>query len=271
MISQDHISFFVLSCDKYSDLWEDFFCLKEKFWPDCPFEWHVVTESNECKHTGIKTIKCGKELNWTGRIKKACEIVNSDYICFFLDDFFINDTVENDLINECIGKATNEEVDYYVLGDAFARKIKTDTYYNNHIAVIPTNRPYGIDTSVAIWKKEFLVKLVGEKDCSAWQFELDRLEEARQNVHKDRKLWYDERLPLNVGSIPVVIQGKFYPKAIKDFKCRGYVINTSSRPVMTGLEVFKYDMKVFFSSIGFLKSPLKRFAGKFMGYKFFTK
>ena len=74
-----------------------------------------------------------------------------------------------------------------------------------------------------------------------------------------------------MGSIPVVIQGKFYPKAIRDFKRRGYLINTSGRPVMTGLEVFKYDMKVLFSRIGFLKSPLKRFAGKYMGYKFFTK
>ena len=271
MISQDNISFFVLSCDKYSDLWEDFFCLKEKFWSNCAFEWQVVTESVECKHKGVKTIKCGKDLNWTGRIKKACELVGSDYICFFLDDFFINSIVNNDLINECIELAIREKVDYYVLGDAFARKIKTNTYYNDHTAVIPTDRPYGIDTSVAIWKKEFLLELVRKKDCTAWQFELDRLEEARHNVHKDRKLWYDERLPLNVGSIPVVIQGKFYPKAIKDFRHRGYEINTSGRLVMTSWEVFKYDLKVFFSKMGFLKSPLKRFAGKFMGYKFFTK
>ena len=271
MISQDGISFLVLSCDKYSDLWEDFFCLKEKFWPDCPFEWRVVTESVECKHAGIKTIKCGNELNWTGRIKKACDSIHSDFICFFLDDFFINDTVNNDVVKECIEKAIHEKVDYYVLGDAFARTIKTDTYYDDNTAIIPTDRPYGIDTSVAIWKKSFLLSLVEGKDCSAWQFELDRLEEARMNVHKDRKLWYDERLPLNVGSIPVVIQGKFYPKAIKDFKRRGYAINTSGRSVMTGIEVFKYDMKVFFSKLRFLKSPLKRFAGKYMGYKFFTK
>ena len=271
MQRSNNISFFVLSCDKYSDLWEDFFCLKEKFWPDCSYEWNVVTESILCKHAGVNTITCGHDQNWTGRLKQACNATRSSFVCFFLDDFFINAKVDNGLVLKCIEKAILEEVDYYVLGDAFARKIKKSRYFEKHIKVIPSDRPYGIDTSVAIWKKEFLLSLIGEKDCSAWQFELDRLEDAKLNLHKDRVLWYDDRLPLNVGSIPVVIQGKFYPKAIKDFKRRGYVINTSVRPVMTIIEVIKYDLKVWFSKTSLFKAPLKCLAKGFLGYKFFTK
>ena len=271
MIKPDSVAFLVLSCDKYSDLWEDFFKLKEKFWPDCPFEWIVVTESVSCNYDGVKTIKCGTRINWTGRIKIACDSVRADRICFFLDDFYINSLVDNDLVMKCIDLSIQNGIDYYVLGDAFARTIMTDKRYDEHIVIIPTDRPYGIDTSVALWKKEFLTSLVKDKDCSAWQFELDRLEDARLNTHKERVLLYDERLPLNVSHIPVVIQGKYYPKALKDFKKRGYTINTNGRLVMTPVEVIKYDMKVLFSKVGFLKKPLKRIAEKFLGYNFFTK
>lgn len=266
-----NISFFVLSCDKYSDLWEDFFNLKEIFWPDCSFDWTIVTESVEYKRDGVNTLVCGNDLNWTGRLRKACLSANTEKVCFFLDDFFINSPIDNNTVLKCIETAVKENVDYYVLGDAFSRDIKSDAFYNENIVIIPSDRPYGIDTSVAIWDRGFLLSLIGDKDCNAWQFELDRLEEARLNVHQNRILWYDKRLPFNVGSIPVVIQGKFYPKAVKDFQKRGYNIKTDGRPVMSNVEVVKYDLKVFFSKVGFLKKPLKRFAGKFMGYKFFTK
>lgn len=267
----DQVSFLLLSCDKYKDLWHDFFCLKDINWPDCKYPWHIVCESEEFEYPNVHVLNCGTGIDWTGRLNVALDYVNTPYICFFLDDFFINAKIDNQLIEDTIKYAIDIEADYYVLGDAFSRKFENPNYLKPHIIKIPSTRKYGIDTSAAIWKTSFLKSLLNNKDCSAWQFELDRLIEAQNNTHKNRLLLYDERKPFNVTDIPVVIQGKFYPKAIKDFKKRGYIIDNSKRQIMTTWEVFKYDLKVKMSQISKGKKFLKLLASKMFGYKFFTK
>ena len=84
------ISFLLLSCDKYQDLWYDFFRLKDLFWPDCPYKWTIVTEDADFYYPEISVLKCGTHLNWTGRLKYAIENLNTKHVCYFLDDFFIN-------------------------------------------------------------------------------------------------------------------------------------------------------------------------------------
>lgn len=265
------ISFLLLSCDNYKDLWHDFFCLKDLYWKDCKYQWHVVCESEKFEYPNVEVYNCGNSLDWTGRLNKVLDYINTPYVCFFLDDFFINSNIDNQLIEESIKYAIDIEADYFVLGDAFSRKFDNPSYIKPHIIKIPSTRKYGIDTSVAIWKKSFLKSIINDKDCSAWQFELDRLTEAVNNTHKYRLLLYDDRKPFNVTDIPVVIQGKFYPKAIKDFKSRGYIIDTSRRQIMTFWEVFKYDLKVKMSHFSIGKKLLKRIASKLLGYKFFTE
>ena len=89
---------FMLSCDKYSDLWDDFFNLKERFWPDCPYNWYLVTESKCYKRDGVTLIKCGKELDWAGRLRFALNSVDATYIGIFLDDSFLESKVDTSII-----------------------------------------------------------------------------------------------------------------------------------------------------------------------------
>ena len=35
----------ILTCDSYSDIWEPFFKLKNKYWPDCKYDTYLITES----------------------------------------------------------------------------------------------------------------------------------------------------------------------------------------------------------------------------------
>lgn len=47
----------VLSCDKYKYAWDDFFNLRDKFWPDCPYKWYLVTESADYSCNGVMVWK----------------------------------------------------------------------------------------------------------------------------------------------------------------------------------------------------------------------
>lgn len=48
------LAILVLSCDKYSDLWDDFFNLKDKFWPECPYSCYLATDTKEYNREGVQ-------------------------------------------------------------------------------------------------------------------------------------------------------------------------------------------------------------------------
>ena len=59
------------SCDKYADLLGPFIALFRKFWPNCPFEVVLVTESDPHIMGFDRIISCGDGMNWASRMEKA--------------------------------------------------------------------------------------------------------------------------------------------------------------------------------------------------------
>ena len=270
--TKDLLSILVLSCDNYSDLWNDFFNLKEKFWPDCPYQWHVVTESKDYKRENVGVIKCGKELNWAGRFRKAVQTVETPLVGVFLEDYYINAPIDNERICSLVHFAMEKGVDFLDLGNVFKHKINQPNkqYFTEHLMVIDKHLRYGLDTAAAIWKKEYLLEKLGEGDYSAWKFEADRCAEAATVDGYNGLILVDDRISFNVSEIPVVVQGMFYPPIIEDFRKRGYEIDTSKRKIMSPWQKFKYDFKRWCGRIPFGHKFMKWFGTKFLGYKFFT-
>ena len=160
----EKLEILVLSCDKYSDAWDDFFNLKEKFWPDCPYQWHVVTESKDYVRNKVDTIKCGNDLNWAGRLRKALHQIESPYVGLFLEDYFIKAPIDNEKIAGFVEMMEREQVTFLNLGDVFHYRLRQKNLerFSEHLVVIPQHLKYGIDTAAAIWDKAFLLsKLVG--------------------------------------------------------------------------------------------------------------
>lgn len=267
------VSMLVLSCDNYSDLWDDFFNLKEKFWPNCPYKWYVVTESFDFKKRGVLTIKCGKELNWTGRFRYALNQISSPIVGVFLEDYFIKSPIDDDRIFSFINLMIKDNVSYLNLGDVFKKlcNYRDKAYYSDHLIIIPKHWRYGINTSAALWNKEYLLTKIGDKDISAWQFELDRCLEAESESGLEGLILSDDQLSFNVSEEPVVIQGQLYPPAVKFFKkVVGYEI-LSNRKRMSSKDVFKYKLKVRIARVKYGRAILKWVGTHLLGYKFFTK
>ena len=262
----------MLSCDGYSDLWDDFFNLRDKYWNDSTIRWYVVTESKEYQREGVTMIHCGKEMNWAARFRKAVETVETLYIGIFLEDYFITDTVNIDRVRYLLELMKKEGVTYINVGDVFKSIINMPDkeYFAEALIKIPNHKRYGISTASAIWEKSFLLQKLGEGDYSAWQFEADRCHEAANSEGLGGFLLCDEKLTFNVSTIPVVIQGKFYPDAIRYFNRRGYAINTSKRTIMLFKQVVMYKFKVRISKVNFMRKQLKWVGTKVFGIKFFT-
>lgn len=270
-MQSDKLVILVLSCDAYGDLWQDFFNLRDKFWQDCPYKWYLVTETKEFHHPNVEIIRCGKNLNWAGRLRYAIETIDSQYYGLFLDDFFISERIDNKIIESTLSIMESNKATFLNMSDVFNNivSLKEKVYCAKHLIIIPKSLPYGVSTEAAIWEKEYLLSKIGSGDYSAWQFEIDRVNEAKSAKGIDGFNLCDERMPFHVSVEPVVIQGKVYPIAKKYFKKIGYNFLTK-RKSMTFKQVFLYRLKMRMSKIKLGKNILKWFATKFLGMKFFT-
>lgn len=262
----------VLSCDKYKCAWDDFFNLRDRFWPDCPYKWYLVTENESYERDNVVVIQCGNDRNWTGRLKYAVEYVSAEYVGILLEDYFIDKTVDNAIIESDLQVMKENGVSIINVGDWWNWLINQPNkrMFSDHLVIIDNHLRSGLSAVPIIWNSRYLLDVIGDKDCNAWEFEIDRSNEAASDEGFKGLLLCDDRKPFNTTVVPVLIQGKLYPKAIKHFRKLGYVINKDNYTLMNRKEVIKYDFKHYAAKITFGRRFLKWVGTHVFGYTFFS-
>ena len=88
----------VSTCDKYDDTWEAFFKCIKKNWPKFDMPIILNTESKEYKLDGldIRSYKMfeNKNVPWGKRLKEHLKKVDTDFVFFMLDDYFLVEKVD---------------------------------------------------------------------------------------------------------------------------------------------------------------------------------
>ena len=103
---KDRCTLLLSSCDKYCDTWDPFFICLRKFWPT--FDMNVVlnTETKKYKYKGfkIKTFEICKhsKMAWGKRLIENLKKIDTEYILFMLEDYFIIDIVNQNELEKCI-------------------------------------------------------------------------------------------------------------------------------------------------------------------------
>ncbi len=260
----------VLSCDKYSATWNNFFDLKEMFWPDCNFKCYLATDSKEYHREGVEVIHFGSIREWSKCARIALEHIDAPYISLFLEDAFIYKKIDNIIINEDVDFAEGHHVDFLTLEKkrAFLPPEQWN-YFADNMVIIPPHQRYGVETSAAIWNKEYLVRKLSEEDCTAWKFEVNRCVEAKTEEGLEGLILYDKRAPYNISPIEVVRVGKWWPGAIRFFHELGYDITTGDIPIMNVWEVMADKFRRKAAGIKFARKPIKKVA-RFLGFPVYT-
>lgn len=274
---ENKLSILVLSCDEYCDIWNDFFSLRDTFWPNTDMKWYLVTESINFSHPNVEVIHTGKGLNWTGRLRHAVNYVNTKYIGWYLEDFFITEKVDNSLIFQLVEKMDDENIDYINMSDVFYSLVKMPEkheYYDKHLLIIPNHKKYGISTASALWRGSYLLDILGNDDKNAWEFEIDLCKKAISKEGFSGRIFCDDRMPFNVTKIPVVIQGKYNPKAIEYFARKGFRIHVGNRGLMSKKDVFVFEfndaVRKILRDYPHLSKVIKWLAQNIFRIKFFT-
>lgn len=166
------VSLVVSSCDKYEDAWYPYFELLKKYWPEHPQKIYLITEEKgfSCSDLDIQVCNYDKSLTWSERLYLTLNQIESKYIIFSLEDFFLLGNVNQARIEECIGwMEENSQIAVCRLFSSNHPNLKiTEKYKDFYIA--DNTVGFRLDTQVALWNREVLMSFIDLKE-NPWQFE----------------------------------------------------------------------------------------------------
>jgi hypothetical protein len=88
----------VTSCAKYSSLWEPFFTLFKRYWPDCPYR--VVLGTDKGSYPGIESIELGYDRGWSSNCREFFSRLTTAQVLLFQDDFFLRAPVHTEIVRK---------------------------------------------------------------------------------------------------------------------------------------------------------------------------
>lgn len=170
----DSFTILVSSCDKYEDLWVPFFSLLKNKWRELPnYEIVLNTESKKFTMDGLN-IKCfqlykkNEKVAWGERLIETLKRINSDYILFLLDDFFIRSEVDDAKIKECLHlfeKDPHASVIYLTPTSGYREDTKIEDFY-----ILKKDATWKLNTQAALWRRKKLIEYIRPHE-TAWAWE----------------------------------------------------------------------------------------------------
>lgn len=252
----DCIAILVNSFDGYSDLWDIFWDIFDKYGANCPFVKYSVSNEEDYKRQGIINIKVGKETNWFERTIKAIKEVEEEYFILFLEDYFPSKMIDFEEIIRITKRMKEEDIFFYRLS------MRNGLPINEDFVEMPEKSDYPITLQLAIWNREMFEKIVTElysEGCSSpWDFEVYLKNNYKYCSPKNGKLTgirFDTRDI--IGYKNGVLRGKWFPDVRFYYSCQGIDFSKSKREVMSFYQLLRYKVICFISGHFSVKSKDK--------------
>ena len=109
----DIITCLILSCSKFSDLWDGNVKLFNENWPDKDFGTFIVTDGpTDVKYPGVGIIAAGEGVEWSERLSLALKQVRTEFVFVTMDDYYLVKPVDSQRIADLVALMGKEGYDY---------------------------------------------------------------------------------------------------------------------------------------------------------------
>ena len=235
----------ILSCDKFSDLWNPFFQLFRKNWKDCPYPIYLGSNTVSFQDNHISTILSGEDRDWSSSFKTILQQIPHPYLLVWLEDFFITSTVDSQKIAKYVGFMQEHKARHVQPKS----QVKPDSWFREDIGVYEKGRPYRVNV-VGFWERNYLLNLL-IKGENPWNFEI--LGSYRTS--------YDDGFyclhPAPFSWINVVEKGYWFPKQLAYCQKHGVEIDLSKRHVLKGGKNWRSVFQMLYFDV-VIKIPWKQ-------------
>lgn len=89
-INYDNISLLIIGYDPYKDVWDHYFELLNKYWPDRP-QTFLASNILMPNYENVTVIPCGEDAEWSKKVYTAIDAIPTDYVVLLLEDFSLHD------------------------------------------------------------------------------------------------------------------------------------------------------------------------------------
>jgi hypothetical protein len=220
---------FVSSADSYSDVWELFFTLFKKHWPEFTGTIYLNTQIKDYKHEGLNII-CTQlgHLGSFGKEMRAClNKIDSDYVMIMLIDFIFMGKVNDEKIRDYFSFFKSSNLDCLNF-KSFSSINQQKSEHSDLKYVYPPAPHLFFNYQIAFWKKNILFEMVLPHEnpwTSEWygtmRAEKMNLRLAIVNSVPGSPIDYDESGCLS--------KGQWHPVAVKYLKENNFNIDFEKR------------------------------------------
>jgi hypothetical protein len=226
----DKLTLLVSTFDTYSMCWNPFCHGLQKYWPNHPNNLVFITNYKEPEYG--EAIKVGEDKGWSGNLIFALKKINTPYLLYAQEDYWINQPVNNKQILEYISILEDDKADYIRLCPV--PPPDQDFLFDPRLGVISQQAEYRTSLQMALWRKEVLQELLQPQE-NAWKFEKNS--GIRSQKYGDRFLCVTRR-KFGINYIfTAIINGEWSPLAYEYSYQERIHINFDSLPKK---KIYKY-------------------------------
>ena len=163
------IAILIISCDKYSDLWEPCAKIFNKNWPDCPYDKYLSSNMKEFDEYGFTSILTGEDKTWSYELDIALTKLEGQYqyVYTMVEDYYFIDRLDNDYMTKMFDSFVLAEGNFLRLNKILRPQIK---YHNEFFGEIINNAPYRQTIGFTLWNIKTLKEILNTNE-NAWEFE----------------------------------------------------------------------------------------------------
>lgn len=166
---EERLTILVLARDQTSKLVYLTSYFMDKYWNDRKYKLVLCTQTL-CpeKANYDQVIYAGAGTTWSDRLELAVKTIQSEYILFTSEDFFLKSPLKVGTVESYLQKMDSERISAIKLTPSKHFVDKYDNRYN----CIKKGQPYRVCVQPTIFRRDYLLELA-KHGYSPWQFEVD--------------------------------------------------------------------------------------------------
>jgi hypothetical protein len=211
----------VASCDRYSDTWDTYNVLFERFWPECPFPVYLLSNKRGCSFPRIQSLRVGPDLSWSSNLLAGLAQIRQEYVILMVDDLFLTRPADSKRINEILRWTIAASANCVHL---YGRP-RPGTQDTELVGALPPGTYYRTSAISSLWRKSVLAGVLKEGE-TAWDFEIEG--SRRSNAYDG---FYSSLEPC-FDFANGIIKGKWDPRALAVLQRLGIEPSTQQRGLL---------------------------------------
>ncbi len=203
------IAIVVSSCDAFFDCWRPFAFFWRKYWPECPFPVHLITNELEVRSSSIRALRVGPDRGWASNMIRALEQLETSHVLYLQEDYFLEAPVRAEMLAQDLADALAQEA------DAFCFRARSELepdfeHLNDRFGVVPVNSDGRTRCQTTLWKRASLLAVLREGE-DAWEMEAQGSARTREL----RILSYSQRANVPLPYLmSAIVRGLWTPEAL---------------------------------------------------------